>query len=393
MNNFVFNKKTEFIFGTDAENRAGELLTKYGATKVLIHYGQQSVVKSGLLGRIEKSLTASNIDFVKLGGVVPNPLASLVYEGITLCRESGVDFILAVGGGSVIDSAKAISVGAKFDGDFWDLFMKKNVAQSGIPVATVLTIPAAGSEVSGSSVITKNATATEPALKRGLSSEFMKPVFSLMNPALTYTLPKEQTAYGVADMMSHIFERYFTNTQGVEITDGLCETLLRTIIKFAPIAIKDPTNEEARANIMWAGTLAHDGSVGVGREEDWGSHMLEHELSALYDVPHGAGLAVIFPNWMKYNMAHDLDRFVRFAVNVWGVENTGTKESIALKGIEALQAFWSSLGLPLTFDELGAKKEDIDTLINVLQINTGGTFSNFVKLDMGDAKKIYELAI
>lgn len=393
MNNFTFHRPTEFVFGKDAELRAGELLNKYGAKKVLIHYGQNSVIKSGLLAKIEKSLNDANVSFVKLGGAVPNPVASLVYEGIDLCKKENVDFILAVGGGSAIDSAKAIAVGVKYDGDFWDLFVGKATAKSAIPVATVLTIPAAGSEVSASSVITREATDSTPALKRGLTTDPMKPVFSLMNPELNYTLPKEQTANGVADMMSHIFERYFTNTTGVDITDGLCESILRTIIKHAPIAIADPTNYDARANLTWAGMIAHDGSVGVGRQDDWGTHMLEHELSALYNVAHGAGLAVMFPNWMKYNMNHDLDRFVQFAVNVWGVENTGSKEEVALKGIQALQKFWSSLGLPLTFKELGAKAEDIPTLVDTLRLNSGGSFSNFVKLDMEDAKKIYELSL
>ena len=390
MNNFTFHTPTEFVFGKDAELQAGTLLKKHNATKVLIHYGQNSVIKSGLLSRIEDSLKSANISYVKLGGAVPNPVDQLVYEGIELCKKEGVDFILAVGGGSAIDSAKAIAVGVPFDGDFWDFYLHKAEVKSALPVATVLTIPAAGSEVSASSVITKMG---ETPLKRGLTTAHMKPVFSLLNPELNYTLPKEQTANGVADMMSHIFERYFTNTQGVRLTDAVAEGILRAIIHYAPIAISEPNNYEARANLTWAGMIAHDGSIGVGREDDWGTHMLEHELSALYNVAHGAGLAVMFPAWMTYNVKHDLDRFVQFAINVWGVENSGTQEEIALKGISALRDFWASLGLPVTFEQLGAKKEDIPKLVETLKINTGGSFSNFVKLDMEDAKKIYEIAL
>ena len=392
MNNFTFHRPTDFVFGKDAQHKSGEYLKKYGATKVLIHYGTGSVVKSGLLQQVEDSIKAQGISYVSLGGAIPNPVDTLVYEGIDLCKKEGVDFILAVGGGSAIDSAKAIAVGAVYSGDFWDLY-NGTPCESALPVATVLTIPAAGSEVSSSSVITK--TGATP-LKRGLTTDVMKPVFSLMNPELNYTLPAYQTACGVADMMSHIFERYFTNTTGVTITDELGEGLLRTIIKYAPIAIKEPNNYEARANLTWAGTVAHDDTVGVGRQSDWGTHMLEHELSALYDVAHGAGLSVMFPAWMTY--VHDkdqgsLDRFARWAVNVWGVTCNGDKKETAMKGIEALRAFWKSIGLPTTFEELGAKKEDIPKLVDVLKINTGGSFSSFKQMNMDDAKNIYELAV
>ena len=393
MDNFTFHRPTDFVFGKEAQHKAGEYLKKYGATKVLIHYGTGSVVKSGLLQQVEDSINKSGISYVKLGGAIPNPVDTLVYEGIELCKKEKVDFILAVGGGSAIDSAKAIAVGAVYDGDFWDFFDGKAKCTAAVPLATVLTIPAAGSEVSASSVITK---VGETPLKRGLTTDPMKPVFSLMNPELNYTLPSFQTACGVADMMSHVFERYFTNTTGVTITDELAEGLLRTIIKYAPIAIKEPNNYEARANLTWAGTVAHDDSVGVGRESDWGTHMLEHELSAMYDVAHGAGLAVMFPAWMTY--VHDKDeqaekRFARWAVNVWGIKCEGDTKATAKKGIQALTEFWGSLGLPTNFESLGAKKEDIPKLIEVLKINSGGKFSNFKKMDMEDARKIYELAV
>ncbi|MCL1924811.1 MAG: iron-containing alcohol dehydrogenase [Defluviitaleaceae bacterium] len=389
MQNFSFKKPTEFIFGKDVENEAGSYLKKYNANKVLIHYGAGSVVKSGLLGRVEESLKKEGVSYVLLGGAVPNPVDSLVYEGIELCRKENVDFILAVGGGSAIDSAKAIAVGVPYEGDFWNLFDQKAPVGKALPVATVLTIPAAGSEASSATVITKM---SNPPLKRSLVHDAMIPVFSLMNPELNYTLPAYQTACGVVDMTSHVLERYFTTTKGVEITDRLCEAVILTIIKEAPIAIKDPNNYEARANLTWAGTIAHDGTVGVGRMPDWGTHMLEHELSAMYNVAHGAGLAVMFPAWMEYVYEEDLDRFVRFAENIWGIEHKGDKKETALAGIKAIKEFFKSIGMPTSFEELGAKREDIPALIEVLKINTGGSFSNFKKLDMEDARKIYEIA-
>jgi len=389
MQNFSFKRHTDFSFGKDVENESGKYLKKYGAKKVLIHYGTGSVVKSNLLSRVKESLKKEGVDYVLLGGAVPNPVDSLVYEGIELSRKENVDFILAVGGGSAIDSAKAIAVGIPYDGDFWDLFDRKAQVNSAIPIATVLTIPAAGSEASASSVITKM---EETPLKRGLTTEHMIPVFSLMNPELNYTLSAYQTACGVVDMMSHIFERYFTQTKGVDLTDRLCEATLTSIIKYAPIAIKEPENYEARANLTWAGTVAHDGTLGVGREEDWGTHLLEHELSAMYNVAHGAGLAVMFPAWMKYVYEEDIDRFVRFATNVWDIEHKGDKKETALAGINATKSFFKLIGMPINFEELGAKKEDISALVSILKINTGGNFSSFKKLNMEDAKKIYEIA-
>ena len=392
MDNFTFHRPTDFVFGKDAQSKAGEYLKKYGATKVFIHYGGGSVIKSGLLDQVKASLNAVSIPFVELGGVVPNPEDTLVYKGIDMCRAEGVDFILAVGGGSVIDSAKAIAVGVPYDGDFWDFYDGKGKPTTAVKLATVLTIPAAGSEVSESSVITK---VGDTPLKRGLNSPHMTPVFSLMNPELNYTLPAFQTACGVADMMSHLFERYFTNTTGVLLTDELAEGILRTVIHYAPIAIKEPNNYEARANLTWAGCIAHDNSTGVGRAQDWGSHMLEHELSAMYGVAHGAGLATVFPAWMSYVQQKDqaaIERFARFATKVWGVECDGDLVATGKKGIEALRNFWAGIGLPVNFEQLGAKKEDIPAIVKVLELNTGGSFSSFKRMDMSDAAKIYELA-
>jgi len=391
MNNFTFHNKTDFVFGKEAELSAADMLKKHGATKVLVHYGGGSVVKSGLLQRVEDNLKAAGIPYVTLGGAQPNPIDTLVYEGIALCKKEGVDFVLAVGGGSAIDSAKAIIVGAVYDGDFWDFWDGKQPTAA-LPIGVILTIPAAGSESSDSAVISK-VTDVEVPLKRGLSSDLIIPVFALLNPELNYTLPAYQTACGIVDMMAHVMERYFTPTKDVEISDRLCEAILLAIINEAPTAIKDPTNYTARANLTWAGTVAHNNTCGVGRVGDWVSHQMEHELSAHYNVAHGAGLAVMFPAWMKYVYEHDLDLFVKFATRVWGIENTGNKKEVALKGIEAMEKFFTSIGMPVNFSQLGAKKEDIDKLLETLRINQGDTIGNFKKLSTSDdARKIYELA-
>ncbi len=388
MNNFRFCSPTEFVFGRNTEIQVSKLLKKHGASKVLVHYGGGSVVRSGLLSRVESYLQNDFVDYVILGGVQPNPTDDMVYKGIDLCRKEKVDFILAVGGGSVIDSAKAIAAGVPYSGDFWNFFEYTVNVNKALPIGTILTIPAAGSEASDSTVITKK----DGLLKRGLESPFFRPVFSIMDPVLTFTLPPFQTACGIADMMAHVMERYFSNTQGVELTNCLCEAVLMSIIKEAPIVMKEPNNYEARANIMWAGTVAHNGFCGVGREEDWSSHMLEHELSALYNVAHGAGLAVIYPAWAEYVMNANLDIFVRFATNVWNIPFNGNKKETAQKGIRALKDFFISIGLPVDFEQLGANKRDIDKLLRTLEVNTGGTFGSLQELDMKDARIIYELA-
>lgn len=389
MNNFTFYSPTYFVFGKETENQAGHYVRRFGGNKVLIHYGGGSVIKSGLLDRVKESLNKEKIDFVELGGVKPNPRSGLVYEGIDLCRKEGVDFILAVGGGSVIDSAKAIAAGVKYDGDFWDFYEGKPIKEA-LPVGTVLTIAAAGSEGSGDSVITKE----EGMLKRGAGGEALRPVFSILNPELTQTLPAYQTACGAADIMAHVFERYFTNTKEVEITDRLCEAVLLTMIKEVPRVIEDPNNYEARANIMWAGMVAHNNLVGVGREQDWSSHGIEHELSALYDVAHGAGLAVIFPAWMTYVMHHDINRFAQIAVRVWGCEmNFANPEETAKEGIKRFKEFLSSIGMPISFKELGAKEEDIPLMVEKLGLGENGTMGSFVPLTAKDVEQIYRLAL
>ncbi|HBY72349.1 MAG TPA: NADH-dependent alcohol dehydrogenase [Lachnospiraceae bacterium] len=389
MNNFTFYSPTYFVFGKDTEKEAGHYVKRFGGSKVLIHYGGGSVVRSGLLDRVKESLKKENIDFTELGGVQPNPRSGLVYKGIDLCRKEGVDFILAVGGGSTIDSAKAIAAGVKYDGDFWEFYEGKPITEA-LPVGTVLTIAAAGSEGSGDSVITKE----EGMLKRGTGGEALRPVFSILDPALTQTLPAYQTAAGATDIMAHVFERYFTNTKEVEITDRLCEAVLLTMVKEVPRVIVDPNNYEARANIMWAGMVAHNNLVGVGRSQDWASHGIEHELSALYDVAHGAGLAVIFPAWMTYVYKHNVNRFAQIAVRVWGCQmNFENPEVTAQEGIDRLKQFLTSIGMPINFRELGAKEEDIPAMVAKLGLGENGTMGSFVPLTSKDVEQIYRLAL
>lgn len=389
MKNFTFYSPTFFVFGKKTENEAGHYIKKYGGSKVLIHYGGGSVVRSGLIDRIKASLDKEGIRYTELGGVQPNPRSGLVYKGIELCRKENVDFILAVGGGSVIDSAKAIAAGVPYDGDFWDFFEGKRIEKT-LKVGTVLTIAAAGSEGSDSMVITRE----EGMLKRGAGGDIIRPVFSILNPELTQTLPAYQTACGAVDIMAHILERYFTNTREVEITDRMCEAVLLTIIKEVPRVIEDPDNYEARANIMWAGMVAHNNLLGVGREQDWASHGIEHELSALYDVAHGAGLAVIFPAWMTYVYNHDINRFVQFAVRVWGCQmNFANPEETAKEGIKCFKQFLTSIGMPVNFKELGAREEDIPLLVEKMGLGENYTRGSFVRLKSSDVEKIYRLAL
>lgn len=391
MNNFKFYSPTYFVFGKEEENNAGKYVKRFGGTKVLIHYGGGSVVRSGLLDRVKNSLLAEGIDFVELGGVKPNPRSGLVYEGIELCRKENVDFVLAVGGGSTIDSSKAIAAGTVYDGDFWDLYSGKPVTKA-LPIGTILTIAAAGSEGSSGSVITKE----EGMLKRSAGGDAMRPKFSVLNPALTQTLPAYQTACGITDIMAHLFERYFTNTKDVEVTDRLIEGLLMTMIHESPKVIADPNDYAARANIMWAGMLAHNNCCGVGRDQDWASHDLEHELSALYDCAHGAGLAVVFPAWMEYTMDHDVMRFAQLASRVWGCPMDFQHPEVTAKaGIQALRDFLKSIGMPQTLAQLGGKEADIPYLAHTAAYGNGnnGTLGSFIVLKEEDMANIYRLTL
>ena len=389
MNNFVFYSPTEFVFGKATEMQVGALARKHGARKVMIVYGGGSVVRSGLLDRVKQSLQEAGIEYCLMGGVQPNPVDTKVYEGIEFCRREQADMLLPVGGGSVIDTAKAIAAGVLYEGDFWDFYIGKTKVTKALKVAVVLTIPAAGSEGSGNTVITKLDGLQKLSLR---VPEVLRPVFSIMNPELTYTLPPFQTACGVADMMAHIMERYFTNTQEVEIGDRLCEGTLMAIINEAPKVMRNPEDYGARANLMWAGMIAHNGTCGVGCEEDWASHFLEHEISAIYGVTHGAGLSVIFPAWMTWMVEHNVGKIAQYAVRVWGVPESEDKKAVALEGIGKLKAFFSSLGLPVTFKELGVENPDIDRLADSLHRNKGELVGNYVNLSKWDSKEIYRLA-
>ncbi len=391
MDNFNFYSPTFFAFGKDTEAEAGKLVRRFGGSKVLIHYGGGSVVRSGLLDRVKASLDKSGIGYAELGGVKPNPRSGLVYDGIELCKKENVDFIVAVGGGSTIDSAKAIAAGVLYDGDFWDFYTGKMIEEA-LPIGTILTIAAAGSEGSPDSVITKE----EGMFKRGASGDAIRPKFSILNPALTQTLPPYQTAAGITDIMAHLHERYLTNTKDVEVTDRLIEGLLLTMIHEGPRVIADPNDYEARANIMWAGMMAHNNAVGVGRSQDWNSHNIEHEFSALYDCAHGAGLAVTMPAVFKYVYKHDVMRFAKLAVRVWGCQmDFDHPEVTALNGIASLENFLRSIGMPLNFAELGAKEEDIPKLVEALCYGDGrtGSISGFVTLSAEDCTKIYKMMV
>lgn len=391
MENFTFYAPTYFAFGKDTENDTGKYVKRFGGHKVLIHYGGGSVIRSGLMDRVKKSLEAENLPYIELGGVRPNPRSGLVYEGIELCRKENVDFILAVGGGSTIDSAKAIAAGVPYDGDFWDYYQGKPVDEA-LSIGTVLTISAAGSEGSPDSVITKE----EGMFKRGATGEALRPKFTILNPALTQTLPAYQTACGITDIMAHLYERYLTNTTEVEVTDRMIEALLLTMIHEGPRVIADPNNYQARANIMWAGMMAHNNSCGVGRTQDWTSHDIEHELSALYDCAHGAGLAVVMPAVFTYNMNHDVMRFAQAAVRVWGCQmDFAHPENTAREGIEALRKFLISIGMPKNFAELGAGEEDIEKLAHTACYGNGGNgvMGGFVPLHQQDVEAIYRLML
>lgn len=389
MNNFTFCTPTEFVFGKGVETEVGKIVCRYGGTKVLLVYGGGSVLRSGLLARVEQALSVENIEFVHLGGVEPNPVDKKVYEGIDIVRSEKVDFILPVGGGSVIDTAKAIAAGACYDGDFWDFFVGVAPVREALPVGVVLTIPAAGSEGSGNTVITKLDGLHKLSLR---TDKVLRPRFAVMNPELTFTLPPYQTACGIADMMVHVMERYFTNTLHVEITDRICEGVLKAIITEAPKVMSNPCDYEARANIMWCGTMAHNGLCGVGREEDWASHFMEHEVSALYGVAHGAGLSAIVPAWLTWMVSHHADRVVQLAIRVFDVEEKDTPEATALEGISRLKSFWHSLGLPLNLHELGVENPDIDLLVDKLHENKGEFVGRYVCLNREQSREIFELA-
>lgn len=388
MLNFEFISPTKIIFGKGTHRDVGIHTAGY-SKKILFHYGKESIKKTGLYDEVIKSLKENGVEYVELSGVEPNPRLSLVKEGIDICRKNNIDFILAVGGGSVIDSAKAISVGAVYDSDVWDFYCGKANPVKSLGVGVVLTLSAAGSEASKSSVITNE----DGWYKRGLGSDIIRPVFSILNPELTYTVSKYQTACGAVDIMAHIMERYFTHTKNVEITDRLCEGALKTIIKNAAIAIEEPENYDARAEFMWTGLLAHNDILGVGREGDWASHQIEHELSAIYDIAHGAGLAIIYPAWSKYVYKANIPKFAQFAQRVWNVDyNFENPEETALEGIRRMKDFFSKIGMPVTLKEGGIGEDRLYEMAQKCKLPNGDTVGSIVKLTRDDVLNIYKMA-
>jgi len=392
MKDFNYYAPTEIVFGKESEEQVARLVRKYGGTKVLVHYGGQSAVRSGLLDKICGLLSDGGIEFVKLGGVVPNPRLSLAQQGIELCRQQGVDFILAVGGGSVIDSAKCIAYGVCYAGDVWDFYLGKAEPEKMLPVACVLTIPAAGSEMSEASVITN----TDGDVKLGYSNNLSRPKFAIMNPERTFTLPPYLTAAGVTDMMMHTMERYFTKDDDMDFTTDVAEAMLRSIKNAVFAVLKNPEDYRYRAQIMWGGSLMHNGLTGCGVADDWATHQLEHELSGMFDVTHGAGLAAIWPSWARYVMHENLSRFVRFAVNVMDVPNDFTDpEGTALKGIEAMERFYHAIGMPVNIKELIGKDisdEEISEMTRKCSRNYNSTCGRLKVLQADDMEAIYKIA-
>lgn len=389
MENFTYCTPTRYIFGRGAENQVGKEAVAAGMSRTLVVYGGGSAVASGVLQRVLDSLASAGVKVWTLGGVKPNPTDDRVYEGINLCRSEGIDSLVAVGGGSVIDTAKAIALGVPYDGDFWDFFAGKVKADTAMPVGVVLTIPAAGSEGSGNSVITRMEGMRKISLRTDTA---LRPRFALLNPELTFTLPAYQTACGIADMMAHIMERYFSTTPDVGITDRVAEGVLTAIIEEAPKVMARPDDYQARANIMWSGTLAHNGICGTGRREDWTSHAMEHEISALYGVAHGAGLAVVFPAWMTFMAEHRPAKIAQFGRRVFGVQAHDDRTA-AMEAVEALKGFYGSLGLPVTFAELGVEDPEIATLVAKLHENKGAAIGGYYTLTAKETEEIYRLAL
>lgn len=392
MKDFNYYSPTQVVFGRQSEEAVAELVKKYGGTKVLVHYGGGSAKRSGLLDKMLRLLDEGGVQHVELGGVVPNPLLSMVYKGIELCRKEGVDFILAIGGGSVIDSSKAIAYGVKYEGDVWDFWDGKAVPQAALPIGTVLTIPAAGSELSDSCVITKD----DGLLKRGVNSDLCRCRFAIMNPERTFTLPPYQTAAGATDIMMHTMERYFCKYQDMTLTDSLAEALLRTVKDCTIDVLRNPEDYRARAQIMWAGSLSHNNLMECGLEKDFATHRLEHELSALFGVTHGAGLAAIWPSWARYMLPRHTSRFVQFAVNVMGVENDFTSpEQTAEKGIRAMERFYKEIGMPTTIKELLGRDitdEEIELMADKCSRGNTITVGTLERLGRKEMVKIYKMA-
>lgn len=394
MQNFKYYAPTQVVFGRDTENQVAELVKKYGGTRVLLHYGGQSAVKSGLIAKVERILSGAGIEYVKLGGVKPNPRLSMVRKGIEVCKAEKIDFLLAVGGGSVIDSCKAISSGRFYDGDVWTLYEHKDHATKYLPIGCILTIPAAGSEMSDGSVITNDEV--DGWLKKDYCVDEFRCKFAIMNPELTFTLPEWQTACGITDMMMHTMERYFSKDDDMEITDAIAEALLRTCMTEGHKVMKNPTDYVSRANIMWAGSLAHNDLTGCGTSGDWATHNIEHELSGMFDVSHGAGLASVWGSWARYVREENLPRFARFAHNVMGIDTTGMTDMEASEaGIKAVEAFFNSIGMPTDIHTLIGKDltdAQIEEMADKCTKSDTITVGGLKILKKADVAEIYRMA-
>ncbi len=389
MLDFTFYSPTSVVFGKKSLEQLPAQLKKFGAAKILLHYGTSSVEKSGLLDKTLTLVKQTGAEVTLLGGVRPNPVVSLVRQGVAICKEKKIDFILALGGGSVLDSAKAIAVGALIEEDIWDIFEHSKAIQKALPVGTILTLSATGSELSSRSVVSND----ESNAKLGMGADCLRPVFSILNPEFTYTVNKWQTASGTIDILMHTIERYFTKTPDVALTDSLSEALMRNVISAGSIAYHTPDDYEARATLMWAGSLSHNDLMGLGRQQDWACHRLEHEMSALdTSITHGAGLAVLFPHWASYVMHEDLDRFCRFAKEVFGVYGDGyTKEQWAKAGIQAFVNYATALGMPQKLHEFGLQEEDLPLMAKRCA-DFYKTIGTFKVLHYEDMLNIYKLA-
>lgn len=386
MNNFNFYSPTKIVFGKGSVSKLDSVLEP-NYKKVLLHYGGGSIKKSGLYDQVMEILKDKGIEVFELSGVEPNPKLSLVNEGIKIAKENNIDLILAVGGGSAIDSAKAIGIGAKYDGDVWDFYLGKAKVTNTIPVGVILTLPATGSEASGGTVITNE----DGLYKKSVNGDLIRPIFAIMDPELTLTLPTNQTFAGVMDILSHIFERYFTNTKNVDLTDHLAEGTMKCVIKNAYNLKENPNDYDARAEIMLSGTFAHNGLMGLGRQDDWASHQIGHQLSALYGATHGDTLAIVFPAWMKYVYKNNVDRFVQFAEKVFDVSSEGkTKDQVALEGIAKFEEFLKDMGLPRRLSEAKLPTDKIELMAE--KAVNGGTIGALKKLDKEDVVNIYNLA-
>ncbi|MDO4497279.1 MAG: iron-containing alcohol dehydrogenase [Bacteroidales bacterium] len=388
MNNFTFYSPTEFVFGRETETQVGLLCKKYGASRVMLVYGGGSVVRSGLLDKVKQSLTEQDIAFCELGGVQPNPIDTKVYEGLELAKSFAPDFLLPVGGGSTIDTAKAIAAGYYYEGDFWDFYVTPARPTKALPLGVVLTIPAAGSEGSGNTVITNTKTHVKNGLRMPM---LLRPKFAIMNPELTMTLPEWQTASGISDMIAHILERYLSNTPDVQIGDRLAEGMILAIMEEAEKVIANPKDYEARANIMWSGTIAHNDTCSLGRQEDWNSHAMEHEISAEYDVTHGAGLAVVFPAFLKYAANHNPHKVAQLAHRVFGVADSGDASADAHEGAKRFKTWLhDKLHLPVNFAQLGVPEPNIELMNTRLHKLKGEVLQGYMQLDADATKVIYE---